>query len=49
MNTTTNQFCFSSKDCKAGDHYKCAGFWIGLGLDVKCDCSCHGTAEILEP
>ncbi len=32
---------FLSKDCKYREHGQCCGNWSGLGLEVKCNCSCH--------
>lgn len=32
---------FKSKLCKSHDHGNCAGHWIGLGIEVSCDCPCH--------
>jgi hypothetical protein len=32
---------FLSKECKTKNHVNCCKIWIGIGLKVICDCSCH--------
>jgi hypothetical protein len=34
---------FASKYCRKEQHSICAGSWIGLGVRVSCECSCHKT------
>ena len=36
-----NNIDFLSKNCKYREHRQCCGKWSGLGLEVKCKCSCH--------
>lgn len=33
-------FDILSRECRAGDHDRCAGRWKGLGIEVLCNCSC---------
>ena len=39
---------FLSKECKNKRHSNCHGQWMGLGLDVVCECHCHKKNDIAD-
>jgi len=44
----SNVIDFRSKGCKDNEHQKCYGTWIGLGLQVDCNCLCHHNDKTID-